>query len=48
MSTVKKRAAITISMPQEMADEYDNLSRLLSKNRSVLFREMFHLFKKQI
>jgi len=30
-----------ISMPQDMAEEYEKLARRLSKNKSVLFREMF-------
>jgi len=48
MKTRKRRTAITISMPQEMAEEYDNLSKQLSKNKSILFREMFLAYKKQI
>ncbi|MCP4575334.1 MAG: CopG family transcriptional regulator [Deltaproteobacteria bacterium] len=34
-------------MPRDMAEEYDRLAKLLAKNRSVLFREMFLAFKKQ-
>lgn len=47
MKTKKKRTAVTISMPQEMAEEYDKLSKRLAKNRSVLFREMFLVYKRQ-
>ncbi|MDZ7695655.1 MAG: ribbon-helix-helix domain-containing protein [Deltaproteobacteria bacterium] len=47
MKTKKTRAALTISMPQDMAEEYDRLAKKLAKNRSVLFREMFLAFKKQ-
>ena len=43
----RKRAAITISLPPEMAEEYDQLARRLAKNRSVLFREMFLAYKRQ-
>jgi metal-responsive CopG/Arc/MetJ family transcriptional regulator len=43
----KTRTAVTISMPQDMAQEYDKLARKLAKNRSVLFREMFLTYKKQ-
>ena len=43
----KTRAAVTISMPQDMAEEYDKLSKRLAKNRSVLFREMFLTYKRQ-
>lgn len=47
MKTKKTRAALTISMPQDMAEEYDRLAKKLAKNRSVLFREMFLAFKEQ-
>jgi metal-responsive CopG/Arc/MetJ family transcriptional regulator len=47
MKTKKTRAAVTISMPQDMAEEYDRLSKRLAKNRSVLFREMFLTYKRQ-
>ena len=43
----KTRAAVTISMPQDMAEEYDKLAKRLAKNRSVLFREMFLAYKRQ-
>ena len=44
----RKRVAITISMPPEIAEEYDELARKKAKNKSVLFREMFLSYKKQI
>ena len=47
MKIKKTRAAVTISMPQDMAEEYDKLSKRLAKNRSVLFREMFLTYKRQ-
>ncbi len=47
MKTKKTRTAVTISMPQEMAEEYDKLAKRLTKNRSVLFREMFLTYKRQ-
>ena len=47
MKIKKTRAAVTISMPQDMAEEYDKLSKRLAKNRSVLFREMFITYKRQ-
>ena len=43
----KLRTAVTISMPQDMAEDYDKLARRLAKNRSVLFREMFLTYKRQ-
>jgi len=30
-----------------MAEEYDNLAKRLSKNKSILFREMFLAYKRQ-
>jgi metal-responsive CopG/Arc/MetJ family transcriptional regulator len=47
MKIKNRRAAVTISMPQDMAEEYDRLANRLAKNRSVLFREMFLAYKKQ-
>lgn len=47
MKTKKSRIAMTISMPQDMAEEYDKLAKLMSKNKSVLFREMFQNYKRQ-
>jgi metal-responsive CopG/Arc/MetJ family transcriptional regulator len=47
MKTKKSRIAMTISMPQDMAEEYDKLAKLMSKNKSVLFREMFQTYKRQ-
>jgi metal-responsive CopG/Arc/MetJ family transcriptional regulator len=48
MKTKKTRIAVTISMPQDIAKEYENLSRITAKNKSVLFREMFREYKQQI
>ena len=48
MATNTKRTAVTISMPRDMAEEYDKLAKLLAKNRSVLFREMFAVYKRQV
>ena len=47
MKMKKTRVAITISMPQEIAEEYNNLSKRLSKNKSALFREMFLAYNRQ-
>ena len=43
MRSGEKRKALTISMPQDMAKEYEKMA----KNRSVLFREMFLAYKRQ-
>ena len=47
MKIKKMRAVVTVSMPQDMAEEYDKLAKKLAKNRSVLFREMFLTYKRQ-
>lgn len=48
MKTSKQRIAVTISMPQDMAEEYESMARIMSKNKSVLFREMFQDYKRQV
>ena len=47
MKMKKTRAAVTISMSQDMAKEYDKVAKRLAKNRSELFREMFLAYKRQ-
>ena len=47
MKIKEKRTAITISMPGNMAEEYDKLAKRLAKNRSAFFREMFLAYKRQ-
>ena len=47
MKMKKTRAAVTISMPQDMAEEYDKLAKRLAKSRSALFREIFLAYKRQ-
>ena len=47
MNHKNRRKAITISMPQDMAEEYEKMAKSLAKNRSILFREMFIAYKRQ-
>jgi len=47
MKTKETRATMTISMPRDMAEEYDKLAKRLAKNRSVLFRKMFLTYKRR-
>jgi len=47
MKIKETRTAVTISMPRDMAEEYDKLAKRLAKNRSALFREMFLTYKRQ-
>lgn len=41
----RSRVAVTISIPPQLANEYDRLARGTAKNRSQLFREMFALYR---
>ena len=41
----RSRVAVTISIPAELAKDYDRLARATAKNRSQLFREMFALYR---
>lgn len=46
MATRRGRVAVTISIPSELAKEYDRLARTTAKNRSQLFREMFESYRR--
>ena len=41
----RNRVAVTISIPPQLAEDYDRLARNTAKNRSQLFREMFELYR---
>ncbi len=41
----KRRVAMTISVPPDIAKEYDKLARQQVKNKSQLFRDMFTLYQ---
>lgn len=41
----RSRVAVTISIPPQLAREYDRLAETTAKNRSQLFREMFTLYR---
>ena len=43
----RRRAAITISLPPEIAEDYARLAEREAKNKSQLFRDMFLLYKKE-
>ncbi len=43
----RRRVAMTISLPPEIADDYEGLARKEAKNKSQLFRDMFLLYKEQ-
>lgn len=41
----RRRVAMTISLPPEIADLYERLAKQESKNKSQLFREMFQVYQ---
>lgn len=41
----KGRVPMTISVPPELAEDYEKLARLEDKNKSELFREMFKAYR---
>lgn len=41
----RRRVAMTISLPPEIAENYEKLAQEEAKNKSRLFREMFLLYK---
>ena len=43
----KRRIAMTISLPPEMAEGYEELALQEAKTKSQFFREMFLLYKTQ-
>ena len=43
----RRRAAITISLPPEIAEDYERIAQKEAKNKSQLFRDMFLLYKKE-
>jgi metal-responsive CopG/Arc/MetJ family transcriptional regulator len=44
----RRRAAITISLPPEIVEDYERVAQKEAKNRSQLFRDMFLLYKKDV
>ncbi|MCW4021158.1 MAG: ribbon-helix-helix protein, CopG family [Candidatus Bathyarchaeota archaeon] len=43
----RRRVAMTVSLPPELAEDYERLARQQAKNKSQLFRDMFLLYKEQ-
>ena len=41
----RRRVAMTISLPPEIAENYEKLAQKEAKNKSQLFRDMFLLYK---
>ena len=42
-----RRVAVTISLPPEMAKDYEKIAKQEAKNKSQLFREMFLLYREK-
>ncbi|MGH7409935.1 MAG: CopG family ribbon-helix-helix protein [Candidatus Methylomirabilis sp.] len=42
-----KRVPLTISLPPELAREFDTLAKDQAKNKSQLFREMFRTYQQR-
>ena len=43
----RRRVAMTISLPPEIAKDYETLAQREAKNKSQLFRDMFLLYKER-
>lgn len=43
----RKRIAMTVSLPPEIAKEYEKMARVKGETKSQLFREMFSLYRQE-
>lgn len=43
----RKRVAMTLSVPPDMAKEYERLAEEKGESKSQLFREMFSLYRRE-
>ena len=43
----RKRIAMTISIPPDIAQEYNAIARTKGETKSQLFREMFNLYRQE-
>jgi metal-responsive CopG/Arc/MetJ family transcriptional regulator len=43
----RRRVAMTVSLPPEIAEDYERIAQQQAKNKSQLFRDMFLLYKEQ-
>ena len=44
---LRKRVAMTVSVPPETAKEYEAIARKKGETKSQLFREIFSLYKRE-
>jgi metal-responsive CopG/Arc/MetJ family transcriptional regulator len=43
----RRRVAVTISLPPEIAQDYERIADQEAKNKSQLFRDMFSLYREK-
>ena len=43
----RRRVAVTISLPPEIAKDYEKIAHQEAKNKSQLFRDMFSLYREK-
>jgi len=43
----RRRVAVTISIPPEIAKDYEKIANQEAKNKSQLFRDMFSLYREK-
>lgn len=43
----RKRIAMTVSLPPDIAKEYEAMARIKGETRSQLFREMFNIYRQE-
>jgi hypothetical protein len=43
----RRRVAVTISLPPEIAEDYEKIANREAKNKSQLFRDMFSLYREK-
>ena len=44
----RRRVAVTISLPPEIARDYEKIADQEAKNKSQLFRDMFSLYREKV
>jgi metal-responsive CopG/Arc/MetJ family transcriptional regulator len=47
MATNQKRVPLTVSLPPNLAREFDKLAEAEEKNKSQLFRDMFRTYRQR-
>lgn len=43
----RKRIAMTVSLPPDIAQEYETIARIKGETKSQLFRDMFNLYRQE-